>query len=212
MAIKFQTNIPLALTFPYGDFKEINGQFGQQFLYTVELAGLRDKLFATPALHQKLQSAEVGPGAVLTVAKIEAEGNRKGWVVVSEGAEEERDGAPNANGRDATPLVSSESDPATALNGHHPSDGPNFSDLQTLMGNCIRASCEAWRSLDDGDFEFASDDVRGVGITLFLECARKNVLPHPVAEGLPFKTRRFPCSSPSKSRTNISKPLTPFPS
>jgi hypothetical protein len=185
MAIKFQTNIPLTLTFPYGDFKEITGQFGQQFLYTVELAGQRDKLFATPLLHQELQAAGVDPGAVLTISKVEAEGNRKSWLVMSEEPEDKE--SPSANGRDVKLCVSPESDPTASVNGHHASDNrPDFADMQTLMGNCIRASWEAWRSVDDGDFDFKSEDVRGVGITLFLECARKGVLPQPVEEGLPF--------------------------
>ena len=193
MAIKFQTNIPLTLTFPYGDFKEINGQFGQQFLYTVELAGQRDKLFATPLLHQDLQAAGVGPGAVITISKVEAEGNRKSWVVLPEQAEDE--GLPHTNGSDATSPVSSNgtsavngsSSVASAKEEHHtPDNRHDFSDLQTLMGNCIRASWEAWRSVDDGDFDFRSEDVRGVGITMFLECSRKGILPQAVEEGLPF--------------------------
>ena len=192
MAIKFQTNVPLTLTFPFGDFREINGQFGQQFQYTAELAGQRDKLFATPALHQKLQGTGIGPGTVLTVAKIEAEGNRKGWVVVQPEGSEEAQEAPGANGthkpaQAAPPPSSALTEPPAATNGHHPQAGhPDFSDLQTLMGHCLKASWEAWQGVDEGDFEFRSEDVRGVGITLFLECARKGVLPQAVEEGLPF--------------------------
>ena len=82
MAIKFQTNKPLTVVFPYGDFMEVEGQYGQQFLYTVELEGLRDRLYATPKLHQQLQEAEVGPGSELTVTKVEGEGNRMGWTQI----------------------------------------------------------------------------------------------------------------------------------
>ncbi len=35
MAIKFETNIPLKLTFPWGDFEEANSHYGQQFAYSV---------------------------------------------------------------------------------------------------------------------------------------------------------------------------------
>ena len=55
MAIKFETNIPLKLLFPYGDFREVSSHYGQQYAYTVEVQGQRDKLFATPILHNKLQ-------------------------------------------------------------------------------------------------------------------------------------------------------------
>ena len=40
MAIKFQTNAPRPLCFPYADYLEVNGQYGTQFLYTVEVEGL----------------------------------------------------------------------------------------------------------------------------------------------------------------------------
>ena len=184
MAIKFQTNVPLTLTFPYGDHKEINGPYGQQFQYTVELAGQRDKLFATPALHQKLQAAGIGPGAVLTVAKIEAEGNRKGWVIAPENDQEEE--PLPANGNDTASHAPINGTAHGNGRSTDPPDGPNFSDLQTLMGNCIRASWEAWRSVDHGDFDFRSEDVRGVGITLFLEASRKGIFAQPVEAGLPF--------------------------
>lgn len=200
MAVKFQTNIPLTLTFPYGDFRETTSQYGQQFQYTVEIAGQRDKLFATPLLHQELQTVGVGPGAVLTVAKVEAEGNRKGWVVQSDEAEEmaasngkdatahaSTNGTPNTNGlpADSSPIASAKEE-ASAKEGHHPPTPPDFADMQTLMAECLKASWSAWQGVDDGDFQFASDDVRGVGITLFIECGRKGILPQPVEEGLPF--------------------------
>lgn len=35
MAIKFQTNTPKTLCFPYADYLEVSGQYGTQFLYTV---------------------------------------------------------------------------------------------------------------------------------------------------------------------------------
>ena len=90
MAIKFQTNVPQTLVFPWGDFLSVNGQYGEQFLYSVEQDGQRDKLYATPSLHRQLQEAQVGPGCVLTITKVEGEGNRKEWVVEPEaGAEAE---------------------------------------------------------------------------------------------------------------------------
>ena len=79
MAIKFSTNVPQTLCFPYGDFKEVSGTYGPQFLYTVEEEGERDKLYATPNLHEQLQAAGIAPGSILTITKVEGEGNRKSW-------------------------------------------------------------------------------------------------------------------------------------
>ena len=45
-----------------------------------------------------------------------------------------------------------------------------------MIGRCLKASWAAWQGLDE-EFAFSSEDVRAVGITLFLECARKGCLP-----------------------------------
>jgi hypothetical protein len=84
MAIKFSTNIPQTLSFPYGDSKEVEGNYGPQHMYTVEINGEKDKLYATPVLHDRIQEAGVGPGAVLTITKIELEGNKSGWSVTTD--------------------------------------------------------------------------------------------------------------------------------
>jgi hypothetical protein len=85
MAIKFQTHIPQTLYFPYGNFMEVSGQYGAQFLYTVESQGQRERLYATPRLHQDLQEAGVSSGDLATITKIEVEGNRMAWKVEVEG-------------------------------------------------------------------------------------------------------------------------------
>ncbi len=35
MAVKFKINAPQTLVFPFGDFMDVNGQYGAQFMYTV---------------------------------------------------------------------------------------------------------------------------------------------------------------------------------
>ena len=82
MAVRFSTNVAMKFVFPFGDYMDVNGQYGPQFMYTVEDSeGQRDKLYAAPGLHQELQAAGVGPGSVFTITRIEGEGNRKGWLV-----------------------------------------------------------------------------------------------------------------------------------
>ncbi len=177
MAIKFATNVPVTLCFPYGDFKPVNGNYGPQFLYSVEVEGVQDKLYATPALHQELQAAHVGPGASLTITKVEGEGNRKGWLVRSNGGNgTPEEDAPSASAASSAPTNGREREPVAR---------PDFAGLELLMNHCLAASWKAWQGLDD-EAQFSSEDVRGVGITLFLECARKGVLPQAVEEGLPF--------------------------
>ena len=57
-----------------------------------------------------------------------------------------------------------------------PNGKPGFEEFEDMIGRCLKASWAAWQDLDE-EFLFSSEDVRAVGITLFLECARKGVLP-----------------------------------
>lgn len=189
MAIRFDTNIPVTVRFPYGDHKEVNGQYGQQFMYTIEVDGLRDRLYATPGLHHKLQEAGMGAGVVLTVTKIEVEGNRKDWRVETH---------QGLNGKAVMLGVEQVNGKTSHPNGHHPeitdSDSggeqpalecPDFERLHQTMECCLRASSGAWEKLEV-EVPYTSEDVRAVGITMFLECSRKGIVPQVVEEVLPF--------------------------
>ena len=218
MAIKFQTNVPQKLRFPWGDFLPISGQYGEQFLYTVELSGQRDKLYATPSLHRQLQDVPVGPGCVLTITKVEGEGHRKEWVVAAEAGPEaepeagpepepEAEGRPMEGKRNGQPAKAEakpnghlvESAPARPApsasgngNGKSSPEGLYFASLEQLMNACLQASWAAWCALEEGP-AFSGEDVRAVAITLFLECARKGLVlpPVPAEEELPDEELPF---------------------
>jgi len=179
MAIKFETNIPLKLTFPWGDFREVNSHYGQQFAYTVEQAGQRDKLFATPTLHHKLQEAGVRAGSELTITKIEIEGNRKDWRIEGEEAP-----APVAvvQQEKAQPNGKVGSNGHTQKHGH--AESADFQGLKQAMQLCLSAAYGVCEGLE-ADLPFTTEDVRALGITLFLECSRKGITPQET-EGLPF--------------------------
>ena len=190
MAIKFETNIPLRVRFPYGDHKEINGQYGQQFMYTVEVEGLRDRLYATPGLHHKLQEAGVKAGAVFTITKIEVEGNRKGWRIEAQGQNGQATLSASAvgqplNGEVLVPNGHLDDLEADTGGGVPTPETPEFERLQETMQRCLSASYGAWEKLEV-EIPYTSEDVRAVGITLFLECSRKGIVPVAAEEGLPF--------------------------
>ena len=87
MPVKFETNVGLTLTFPFGDFLQVDGQYGAQWLYTVQ----GDKLYTTKNLHEKLQKVHehlIGEGkedglkgTTWTITKIETDNNRKDWKI-----------------------------------------------------------------------------------------------------------------------------------
>ena len=179
MAIKFETNKPVKLTFPWGDFREVTSHYGQQFAYTVEAQGQRDKLFATAGLHHKLQEAGVHAGSEFTITKIEIEGNRKDWRIEGEEAP-----APVAvvQQSGAQPNGKAGSNGHAQKNGHTESAG--FQDLKQAMQLCLNAAYGVCEGLEV-ELPFTTEDVRALGITLFIECNRKGILPQET-EGLPF--------------------------
>ena len=173
MAIKFQTNTPRTLCFPYGDFMEVNGQYGQQFLYTVEADGQRDKLYATPNLHEQLQADGIAPGSVLTITKVEGEGNRKSWLIATNGNGSASNGslpskAPRSGAQEGV-------SPASSDNGRPPP--PDFASMQTLINHCLQTSWNAWTRLEGGEATFTSEDVCKLSISVFIECCRKGITP-----------------------------------
>jgi hypothetical protein len=187
MAIKFETNIPLKLRFPFGDFRETTSQYGQQFAYSVDLAGQRDKLFATPGLHHKLQEAGVRAGSEFTITKIEIEGNRKDWRIEGEEVPE-AESVPEVqtNGRQAAPTNGRQAAPTngTAPKNGHRQESADFQGLKQAMQLCLNAAYTVCEGLEV-DLPFTTEDVRALGITLFLECSRKGIQPQET-EGIPF--------------------------
>jgi len=67
--LNLQTNTPETFVLPFGDYKEVNGQYGTNFLYTAEIHGVRHGLFADVKLHQAMLQAGIAPGVELTVTK-----------------------------------------------------------------------------------------------------------------------------------------------
>ena len=67
--LKPDINVPVTLTVPFGDYKEIEGQYGTQFMYNVQVDGLPQTLFADVKLHQAMLTAGLAPGVTMTITK-----------------------------------------------------------------------------------------------------------------------------------------------
>ncbi|OGG45717.1 MAG: hypothetical protein A3F84_18385 [Candidatus Handelsmanbacteria bacterium RIFCSPLOWO2_12_FULL_64_10] len=84
MALRIQTDSPVTVKFPYGDFKEkpndFNGKGTVDYLYTVEVNGDKDYLYADKELHGLLQKAGVKKGSRFTITKTK-EGKQVSWKV-----------------------------------------------------------------------------------------------------------------------------------
>ena len=151
-------------------------------LPTLQAQGQRDKLFATAGLHHKLQEAGVRAGAEFTITKIEIEGNRKDWRIEGEEAPAPVATVQQGAQQQAQATGKAGSNGHARKNGH--TESADFQGLKQAMQLCLNAAYGVCEGLEV-DLPFTTEDVRALGITLFLECSRKGIQPQE-SEGLPF--------------------------
>ena len=186
MAIKFQTNIPQTLSFPYGDSKEVEGNYGPQHMYNVEANVETDRLYATPSLHDRIQEAGVGPGAVLTITKIELEGGKSGWSVTTD--------SPSTGSPSVSPNAGGSSHPSNVQ--HHSNQSTkrptgDYTAMVELLASCMK-SVESIAPEGYGPAERQAS-----AISLFIGCQQRNVsAPEPTAETVPTNPAEDPDSLP----------------
>ena len=186
MAIKFSTNIPQTLSFPYGDSKEVEGNYGPQHMYTVEINGEKDKLYATPVLHDRIQEAGVGPGAVLTITKIELEGNKSGWSVTTD--------SPSTGSPSVSPNANTAAPPMqgvpTGISPSRPATG-DYNAMVHLLRSCMDAV------EDIAPDTYGPAERQASAISLFIGCQQRNVsAPEPTAETVPTNPAEDPDELP----------------
>jgi hypothetical protein len=74
----------ISVTLLFDTPKEIEGKFGTQFKYGVEVGGVEHTLFASNALHRKIQDCSPAKGSVLSIARF-GTGKETKWDVVLAG-------------------------------------------------------------------------------------------------------------------------------
>lgn len=169
MALRIQTDSPVAVKFPYGDFKEkpndFNGRRTMQYLYTVEVNGAKDYLYTEKDLHDLLQGAGVRKGSCFTITRTK-EGKQVVWKVEPAGASPSS--APS-NGD----LPGPQGQETPASSGSEALAGGLFG----LAARCLRESLRAWRWLGEN---FTADNVQATANTLFIACSDRGIVLPPV--------------------------------
>tara|TARA_R110000772_G_scaffold159555_1_gene270757 strand:- start:6 stop:668 length:663 start_codon:yes stop_codon:yes gene_type:complete len=173
--IKFQTNLPQSIRFPFGDFKEKEGNYGIQYQYACQPAGAGmeddlDVLFATKTLHEMLIDAGLTRGSIFTICKIEKDG-RSSWTIeggIDGGAAVEQIATENAppqappvNGAPVMPLTPSR------LPGK-----PSLYQLSSLMGHCLSESHRLWA---DMSVEHDAGHIQASANTLFIQASKERL-------------------------------------
>lgn len=180
MSLKFETDEAVAVGFPTGTFEKVEGKFGPQYLYTVEVNGLQDKLYASEKLHRGLQETGVKSGSRFVIVK-EDKGNRTVWKVTPAG---DRPSSPADAARASKQADSGSQE--TGASGSEALAGGLFG----LAARCLRESLNAWRWLGEN---FTSDNVQATANTLFIACSDRGIvlppIPYPDREQMEALTR-----------------------
>jgi hypothetical protein len=170
MALKFEADEAVTVGFPTGTFEKVAGNFGPQYLYTVEVNGLQDKLYASEKLHKVLQETGVKSGSRFVIVK-EDKGNRTVWKIAPAG---DRPSSPTDAAQKSKQADTKGSETgAPAASGAEVLAGGLFG----LAARCLRESLKAWRWLGEN---FTSDNVQATANTLFIACSDRGIVLPPI--------------------------------
>ena len=177
--VQFQTNVPVEVALKYNDGKEVNGQYGDQVLYTLTDGRV---MYVPPIVKRRIDELGIGRGELFTLTKAEKKnGTRRTieWMVVTgergEGEAQTRD--QQVTGRQRRNGSAGE---AVAGNGHArrpsaSSDAKGF--LVTSPGQFLlqalaaavdaAATTERYASTSGLELQFTSEDVREIGLRIY---------------------------------------------
>jgi hypothetical protein len=181
--VTFATNVPQEVVLAFDEGKEINGQFGDSVMYTLE--GER-VMFVPPIVRDRLDKLGVGRGEPVIICKAEVvNGTRRRveWKVERGEASESLATAlaPRASSAPVPVLVPASAQPKPSTpalqNGNGHALAP-AAPAESLLESClVQAMIAAMRAEKAGQgigctLRFNSEDVRAMALTLYIQTAR----------------------------------------
>jgi hypothetical protein len=176
--VQFQTNVPVEVALKYNDGKEVNGQYGDQVLYTLTDGRV---MYVPPIVKRKIDELGIGRGELFTLTKAEKKnGTRRTieWLVAAgERGEGVQTRDPQVTGR---PRRNGAAGEAVAGNGHArrasaSTDAKGF--LVTGQGQFLlqalaaavdaAATTERYATSCGVELQFTSEDVREIGLRIY---------------------------------------------
>jgi len=165
--LKPDINVPVTLTVPFGDYKELEGQYGTQFMYTVQVDGLPHTLFADVKLHQAMLMAGLAPGVTMTITKTQesfetalGEQRRANVWLISGGS-----GTPTAAAALAAPAAAPASPPAGNAREVWVAQVHHFK-------RCIAQAEKAYTDLGYTVDKSSPDSINSAAATLFIQSSK----------------------------------------
>jgi hypothetical protein len=177
--VQFQTNIPVEIALKYGNGKEVNGQYGDQVMYTLTDDRV---MYVPPIVKRRIEELGIGRGELFTLTKAEKKnGTRRTieWLVSAEESRERdtqtsvqevngrqrRNGAAGVaiagNGQARRPSASSDAKGFLVT-------GPGQFLLQALAAAVdAAATTERYATACGVELQFTSEDVREIGLRIY---------------------------------------------
>ena len=162
MIVKFETNVPQRITLKFAAGREVEGQYGAQYLHSLLPEG---QVYFSPVVEEKITNLGIADGETIEVCKREVRGNggrpRTEWQV-------SRVGGPAA-ANDPTP---------SAFTERHPQDTPIPTKVSADRAMSMyliaagRAALEAEQVLN-GSVRFDSRDVASMATTMLIHGLRE---------------------------------------
>ena len=162
-----QINVPTTFSLPFGDYKEVNGQYGMSFLYAVDVDGVRHGLFADVKLHQAMLNAGTGPGCELTVTKTQESYEKDG--------EQRRFNTFIVEGGTGTPTQAAPAGNAVAAPPTPPPAGDAKETYKLMMHHFKRCIAQAEKTYTDCGYQVdksSPDAINAAAATLFIQTCK----------------------------------------
>ena len=177
--VHFQTNIPVEVALKYGDGKEVNGQYGDQVLYTLTDGRV---MYVPPIVKSRIEELGIRRGELFTLTKAEKkDGTRRTieWLVDAGDRKEKppRGNVPAATGqrplqpRNGAAAVGSGN--GQRANSTHDAKGFLVTTygqllLQSLAAAVdVAAATERYAAAAGVEVQFTSEDLREIGLRIF---------------------------------------------
>jgi hypothetical protein len=177
--VQFQTNVPVEVALKYNDGKEVNGQYGDQVLYTLTDGRV---MYVPPIVKRKIDELGIGRGELFVLTKAEKKnGTRRTieWLVAAGecGERETQTRHQQVTGRQCRNGAAGE---ARGGNGHarRPSASSDVKGfLVTGQGQFLlqalaaavdaAATTERYATTCGVELQFTSEDVREIGLRIY---------------------------------------------
>ena len=164
--LKPDINVPVLVTLPFGDYKEIEGQYGTQFMYNVQVDGETHTLFADVKLHQAMLTAGLAPGVTMTITKTQES-------FETAAGEQRRANVWSISGGSGTPTA------ATALAVPAPTPTPPAGTAREVwvaqvhhFKRCIAQAEKAYTDLGYTVDKSSPDSINSAAATLFIQSSK----------------------------------------